>query len=168
MSASIALTQFCEFVELEMIKNDDIEVASLCNDIRSWWHAEDNPGISAQDRMRMRTPFRKRLLNCVDFSKFPPPTMHINGWPIQLWEALIVNIDAKILLYHVSRKKAYNVRAFSSMMGETFFSELTLYDRRGHGTVTTEEFGNFIQTSIEKLHMRLSPERCVSYSVLFM
>ena len=48
---------------------------------------------------------------------------------------------------------------FASMMGETYFSELTLYDRRGHGTVTTEEFGQFIQTSAEKLHMLLDPER---------
>jgi len=45
------------------------------------------------------------------------------------------------------------------MMGETFFSELTLYDRRGQGTVTSREFGQYIDTTIEKLHMRLDPER---------
>ena len=109
--------------------------------------------------MSMRMNLRRRLLSYIDFSHFPPPSSHINGWPSQLWEALVANIDAKLLLYKICRKNTYNVRAFSSMMGETYFSELTLYDRRGHGTVTTEEFGQFIQTSAEKLHMRLDPER---------
>lgn len=159
MSVTTAVTHFSESVESEMEKNGDIQVAELCRDIRQWWKAEDDPGIPANVRVSMRMNLRKRLLSYVDFGQFPPPGSHINGWPSQLWEALVSNIDAKILLYVLCRKQTYNVRAFSSMMGETYFSELTLYDRRGHGTVTTEEFGQFIQTSIEKLHMRLDPER---------
>lgn len=48
---------------------------------------------------------------------------HFKGWPIQLWEAIISNIDAKTLLkYAICQGNAYNVRSFSSIIGETFFS----------------------------------------------
>ena len=102
---------------------------------------------------------RRRLLYQVDFSVFPPPTTNMHGWPLQLWEALLANIDAKSLLYALCETKTYNVRAFSSMIGETFFSELTQYDKQGHGTVTTTEFGRFIGTATEKLYTRLDPDR---------
>jgi hypothetical protein len=53
----------------------------------------------------------------------------------------------------------YNVRAFSSMSGGTFFSEVTQSDRRGQGTLTTTEFVFFIGTTIERLQLRLERER---------
>ncbi|WAR15570.1 hypothetical protein MAR_005675 [Mya arenaria] len=85
--------------------------------------------------------------------------MHVNDWPLQLWEALIAHIDAKALLYSVCHGGTYNVRAFSSLAGETFFSELTLNDKRGQGTMTTEEFGQFVGNSIEQMQARLDPDR---------
>lgn len=85
--------------------------------------------------------------------------MFINGWPTQLWEALLANIDAKALLYILCKTGTYNVRAFSSMSGGTFFSEVTQSDRRGHGTLTTTEFVFFIGTTIERLQLRLERER---------
>ena len=61
---------------------------------------------------------------------------------------------------------AYNVRAFSSLAGETFFSELSLNDKRGQGTVTTEEFGQFVGNSIEQMQARLDPTRFMNISNL--
>ena len=159
MSVMMALTHFSEQVEMEMRNNGDVASADLCRDIRHWWLSEDEPGISAKERIQMRMNLRERLLSHVKFGQFPPKTVSISGWPLQLWEALIANIDAKSLLYALCHNGTYNVRAFSSMMGETFFSELTLADKRGHGTVTSEEFGQFIGTSIEQLQVRLDPER---------
>ena len=142
-----------------MRQNGDHDAADLCRDIRMWWKAEDDPGIKAEERFKMRLPLRNILLKCHNVGYFPPPGMFICGWPNQLWEALLANIDAKYLLYHLASTETYNVRAFSSMMGETFFSELTLHDRRGHGTVTVKEFGQFIKDSVEKVHIRLDPTR---------
>ena len=159
MSVPIAVSHFGEEVENLMRQNGDKKEASLCKDIRLWWQAEDDPAISAVDRVKRRMFLRNRLLTSYNPSHFPPPGMYINGWPSQLWEALVSNIDAKILLYDICKKGTYNVRAFSSMMGETLFSELTLLDRRGQGTVTVAEVGQFIEASIEKLHVRLDPER---------
>lgn len=49
------------------------------------------------------------------------------------------------------------------MIGETFFSELTMNDRRGQGTVSCQEFGQFIGNTIEQVQIRLDPERTFSY-----
>lgn len=159
MSVKTALTHFSESVEQEMVANGDTDEASLCRDIREWWWAEDNPGISAKHRIKMRIGLRNRLLDNIDLSNFPPPGMYIKGWPTQLWEAIVANIDAKTILYKLAKVNTYNPRAFSSLAGETFFSELTLYDRRGQGTVTMSEFQSFISTAIEKLHIRLDSLR---------
>ena len=48
---------------------------------------------------------------------------------------------------------------FSSMIGETFFSEVTQNNRRGHGTVSCQEFGHFVGNAIEQVQIRLNPER---------
>lgn len=159
MTVSVANTHFSEAVELEMRVNGDIKEAGLCRDIRGWWRAEDEAGIPAEKRHELCSLLKDHLMKCADLTKFPPPGMYINGWPTQLWEATIANIDAKSVLYTLTPGNKYNVRAFSSMMGETFFSELTLYDRRGQGTVTSMEFGQYIDTTIEKLHIRLDPKR---------
>ena len=159
MSVPVAVTHISERVEMEMRRNGDHDAADLCRDIQLWWRAEDDPGIKSEERFKMRLPLRNRLLKCHDVAHFPLPGMYVNGWPAQLWEALLANIDSKYILYHLTSEKTYNVRVFSSMMGETFFSELTLYDRRGQGTVTAKEFGQFIQDSVEKIHMRLDPDR---------
>lgn len=106
---------------------------------------------------------KKHLILLIYFFRFPPLTQHVDGWPIQLWEALIANIDAKAYLYGLAHGSTYNVRAFSSMIGETFFSELTLNDKRGQGTVTAKEFGEFIGYSTEQLQLRLDPARFVFF-----
>ncbi|VDI34312.1 Hypothetical predicted protein [Mytilus galloprovincialis] len=142
-----------------MRSNGDIDSANLCHDIRSWWQADDTPGIESQERQIMRESLRRRLLSYIDFRMFPPKTMYVNGWPSQLWEALLASIDAKIWLYALCHGSTYNVRAFSSMVGETFFSEVAQNDRRGHGTVSCQEFGQFIGNTIEQVQIRLDPER---------
>ncbi|WAR15144.1 hypothetical protein MAR_005249, partial [Mya arenaria] len=158
MSSSMATTHFSEAVELEMRKTGEIKSADLCRDVRLWWEAEDSSGMTAIERFNMREGLRTRLLSRINFSRFPPPTMYVNGWPIQLWEALIAHIDSKTILYALCHGGTYNVRAFSSLIGETFFSELVLHDRTGCGTVTADEFGRFIGNAIEQLHVRLDPD----------
>ena len=79
----------------------------------------------------MRMPLRNRLLNGYTHNHVPPSGLHINWCLEQLWEALMANIDANILLYGLSQRGTYHVRTFSSMIGETIFSELTLLDGRG-------------------------------------
>ena len=68
-----------------------LQAADLCHGARSWWSAEDDRGIPAEDMIRMRLPLWRRLLSHVDFAQFlsMPPGMFIKDWPTQLWEALV-------------------------------------------------------------------------------
>ena len=78
---------------------------------------------------------------------------------MQLWEALLASIDAKAYLYAMIHGGTYNVRAFSSLIGETFFSEITLNDKRGQGTVSALEFSQYIGHATEQIQVRLDRER---------
>jgi hypothetical protein len=102
---------------------------------------------------------RIRRLSYVYFGKFPPATMYVKEWPTQLWEALIANIDAKAWLYSLCHGGAYNVRAFSSMIGEMFFSELVLNEKRGQGIVSCQECTQYIGNTIEQVQIRIDPRR---------
>jgi hypothetical protein len=158
ISVPMALTHISEHVEQCIRENGDVKATNLCRDSRLWWHAEDEAGIPAEERILIRTNLRNRLLSYIDFSKFPPPSQYVQGWPIQLWEALIASIDSKALLYALTKSQAYNVRAFSSLMGETFFSNLTNDDKRGQGTVTTDEFSSSVGNAVEQMQTRLDPQ----------
>ena len=164
MSVPMATTHFCATVENTMRGNGDTAAASLCQAVRIWWKAEDEAGISALDRIKMRMSFRERLLENVNFGQFPPPTMYVKGWPLQLLEALVASIDSKATLYSLTKKGTYNVRAFSSMMGETFFAEVTNQDKGGKkGTLTAAEFSHFIGKRLEQMHIRLNADRTFTY-----
>jgi hypothetical protein len=159
MSMSMAVTHFSKPVQNAMRENGDFEAASLCECVMDWWHAEDDPGLDAIERLKLRMKLRRRLLRDVDFGSFPPPGCYVKGWPCQLWEALVAGIDAKAQLYAITKSETYNTRAFSSMMGETFFAELTNQDRGSHGTVTAEDFGRYIYRTIEQMQIRLDQNR---------
>lgn len=164
MSVPMAVTHFCSDVENTMRGNGDMDAASFCHAVRSWWKAEDESGISALDRIHMRIALRELLLDNVNFGRFPQPTMYIKGWPLQLWEALVASIDSKAILYSLAKRGTYNVRAFSSMMGETFFAEVTNQDKGGtKGTLTAAEFSHFIGKSLEQMHIMLDTERTFTY-----
>lgn len=150
MSMSMANTHFCQAVQNGMRENGGFRAACLCANIHEWWRAEDEAGIPALDVIRMRFMLRSRLLNHINFGEFPPPGQYVNGWPIHLFEAQLINIDSKVYLYALCKSGTYNSRAFSSMMGETFFSELTHQDRTGHGTVSCEDFSRYIGKTIEQ------------------
>ena len=97
---------------------------------------------------------RSRLLQDVDFGKFSPMKQYVKGWPCQLWEAVLGNSDAKILLYEHSKTGTFNVRAFSSMRVEAFISEVSNQDKTAiHGTLTAYDFAHFMSSTVEQMNM---------------
>ena len=62
MTVSVANTHFSEAVEQKMNNNGDINEAKFCSDIREWWRVEDESGISAETRIRLRSALRLRLI----------------------------------------------------------------------------------------------------------
>ncbi|XP_078700748.1 uncharacterized protein LOC144927280 [Branchiostoma floridae x Branchiostoma belcheri] len=82
------------------------------------------------------------------------------GCPWQLWEDTVTSIDAHMLLYPLVQQGTYNQRAFSSLLCEQFFSEMTGDDKTGHqGTLTARELTRHFGTVCEMLATRLDPHR---------
>lgn len=52
---------------------------------------------------------------------------------------------------------------FCGMVGDIFFSELTINDMEGQGTVSCQEFGQIIGNTVVQVQIRLDPERKFSY-----
>lgn len=48
-------------------------------------------------KINLREGFITRLLDCIDFEKLPVTLMNVIGWHIQIWEALLANINANPL-----------------------------------------------------------------------
>ena len=74
-----ALATFGEDVEKAMKRKNFHEEALFCKLIRNWWNAEDEPGMSALERMEHRMALRTYLLKDIDFGIFPPFTDYIKG-----------------------------------------------------------------------------------------
>jgi hypothetical protein len=90
---------------------------------------------------------RNRLLSRIAFNKFPPPGMFINGWPTQLWEALLANIDAKALLYILCKTGTYPTSqiTLSKRSDNVTFSTWPLLLKIEH-MVKLQVFGNNSKT----------------------
>ncbi|XP_052696633.1 uncharacterized protein LOC128175217 [Crassostrea angulata] len=52
---------------------------------------------------------------------------------------------------------------FCGMVGDIFFSELTINDMEGQGTVSCQEFGQIIGNTVVQVQIRLDPERKFAY-----
>jgi hypothetical protein len=103
----------------------------FCELIRGWFDAEDEPGIDAKERCRLRLRLRHWLLQGYNSHFFPPPTRYVKGIPIQTYEALLTHIERKIQIYSFCNGHAYNVRSISSQQVENFFSTFRDLDSTG-------------------------------------
>ncbi|XP_061179529.1 uncharacterized protein LOC133188163 [Saccostrea echinata] len=150
---------FCEKVEEEMAKNGDYEEANFCHLIRQWREAEDIAGIPATERVKRVLNLRKWLLNGVDFGCFPPPGMYIKGIPKVTFESLLCNLEGHLYIYELVKEQTYCWRAYSSLIGESFFSEMTELDPSGKGVFTAAGVGQHMKRITQIHSMRLNPNR---------
>jgi hypothetical protein len=156
---AFARTMYCEEVEEEMRNNGDLGEAKFCRLIREWEEAEDQPGISALERIKRVLNLRTWLLDGVDFGDFPPPGMYIKGIPKVTFESLLCNLEGHMYMYELVKGGTYCWRAYSSLIGESFFSEMTEMDPAGKGVYTASGVNQHMKR-ISQIHsMRLNPNR---------
>ena len=115
-SNSYAQTHFSEPVEIEMIKNGDVNEAQLCRLIRRWYEAEDEAAISAPARIERWLDLKEYLLKDVDFDIMPPLTQLMKGFSTIAFEGFLHGLDTKIQLYTLCG--SYCVRTASSLPAE--------------------------------------------------
>ena len=74
------------------------------------------------------------LTTDVHFDNFPPDFgKYVKGMPIQTFEAILLNISTRIQLYQFAHGGNYNTRSVSTLLNESFFSDLMRLDKEGHG-----------------------------------
>lgn len=121
-SNSFAQTTFSEKVEKVMATNGDKNEANWCCLIRNWYSAIDDAGISVGTRLTEMLTIRSYLLSFLKAGHFPPCGSYISGMPIAQFEGILTNVDRRIQLYAMVKRKTYNQRAITSLDSETFFS----------------------------------------------
>ena len=73
------------------------------------------------------------LIGKCNICDYPPPTTHVEGIPIRTFEALLHTISTRFSLYAISSKNSYNTRAISTLVVESFFSDLSCFEFSGLG-----------------------------------
>ena len=138
-SNALAQKVFSPEVEREMRQLGYEEEARFCADIRNWYRAEDEPGLSASERHSYRIKLRNRLLQCIKLNQFPPSGSHVADMPVVMFEGILTNIDRRTQLYAMSKSGTYNVRAPTSLDSETTFSAFQDLDPRGSGILHPDD-----------------------------
>lgn len=106
--------------------------AEFCMLMNDWYKAEDEHGISALERCKMRLSLKEWLLKDVTFSQFPPYGAYVKDIPVVLFEGLLTTIERKIQLVTFTKRGCYNVRSVGSFDTENFFGTFKaplLHDR---------------------------------------
>jgi hypothetical protein len=132
--------------------------ANFCKLVRDWYDAEDSPGITAKVRVENKLRLREFLLRDVDFGKFPIFGMYIKGFPKGMFESFVQRIDTTLQLYDIIPTGAYNQRAVSSLVNETFFGELAEMEPTHLGCPKAVQIPRLMSTVAELLHYRCNPD----------
>ena len=158
-SNAIAQIVFSEEVEQVMRRNGDTSTAEFCRTIRRWYEAEDEPGLSAQERFERRLQLRRLLLDSVSLGDFPPPGNHICGMPVVMFEGFMTNIDRRIQLHALVKGGSYNVWCPNTLDSENFFGEFQSLDPKGSGVLSPDDIPQALEAGSYILHERLNPSR---------
>lgn len=161
-SNTLARITYSEKVEEQMLRLNYFREANFCRVMRSWYEAEDEPSLSAEERYKRRLKLREFVLKDVSFTSFPPPGSHINGIPYVMFEGLLTNIDRRIQLYAIVKKGTYNVRAPTSLDSENFFGEFQSLDPKGTGVLFPDDVPKAMETAAYILNARVDPNRYIS------
>ena len=141
-TAAIALKFFSIEVELTMRKLGFHMSAMFCRYFRNWYMACDSRSIRAEQRVSYLLEMHYYLMYFIDFTKMPPPTTHVLGLSITVFEGIMQNITVRILLYSLSKTKTYNARyVYNLLYLLLLFIYLLLYYAlyfRAAGTLAVE------------------------------
>ncbi|XP_053397710.1 uncharacterized protein LOC128556471 [Mercenaria mercenaria] len=156
-SNSFAQTHFSREVEDIMVENGDLNEAELCHLIRRWYEAEDQPALSASERVIRWLELRDYLLKDVDFSVFPPASLQLKGFSTIGFEGFLVGIDTKIQLLDICGP--YCVRTVSSLPAETAVGGIQDMNFNKSMSVKAKDVPRIISALTEVMTYKCNPNR---------
>lgn len=133
-SAAFAKRVFSHAVEQEMIENGDLRDAGFVRHVRNWYAAADKRGVSCHKRMEVFHEMHALLTSNTDFNAFPPPGNYVHGIPSITYQAILQNIDSRVVIFGISDKGSINQRVISTLPNESAFADLVHMDKDGLGT----------------------------------
>ena len=149
---------FSQQVEDKLRQNGAIAEAEFCRVVRNWNRANDEPGMSAMDRVRHRLEFSRWLLTDISFPDFPPDRGYIKGIPSDTFEEVVAAIDGYILLHSLVPNHSYNVRSVNTNDNETYHSIIYSLSNTKYCIPDCSEL-KALQARIWNCHrMKLDPE----------
>ena len=154
-------TMFSDEVEDELTLMGYSSEAKFTRLLREWYEAEDLPGISAEGRCKRALALREWLLKDYSFENFPPPGMHIKGFPKVTFEGLICSIEAHLYMYELCKSGTFNWRSVSTLVAENIFSEVTEMEHHNNGVPTGSSFQRNMAVMTGLHAIRLQPNRYV-------
>ncbi|CAC5369864.1 unnamed protein product [Mytilus coruscus] len=153
-SNSFAQTTFSDKVEDVMKANGDTNEAEWCSLIQNWYKAIDFYGFSLDERLFYMMNIRSFLLRFLKAGHFPP-----HGASIAQFEGILTNVDRRLQLYTMTKRKTYNQRAISSLDSETFFSGFQDYDQKETGVLRADDISTALGAAVFLYKQRLDPKR---------
>ena len=100
---------------------------------RNWFRACDECGMDLKIRLWHLNNAYEYFLQHLSLNDYPPPTTHVGGIPIKMYEALLHSISTRFSLFQLSSNECYNSRAISTLAVESFFSDLSQFELGGLG-----------------------------------
>ena len=127
-NAEMAKRTFSKEVQKIMESNGDHAEALFVEIVREWYEACDERGIHPKERVNRWICMHNFLTKDINFTDYPPPTMHYKGIPIITFEGILQGISTRLSLYDFALASTFNNRAISTLGIEIFFSSLSKAD----------------------------------------
>ena len=126
-----AQLMFSENVEKFMEKKGFSETTNFISIVQHWYAACDSRGIRADVCVHLLYKMYSFLMEKTSFNSFPfkYTGRYWRGMPIQTYEALLQGICTHIQLYSIAHNQTYNSRAISTLVNESFFSDMVRMDK---------------------------------------
>ena len=127
--------------------------------MRNWCLACDACGYTPRQRVHMMRDLYDLLMKDVDFTQYPPPSTHIKGIPIVMYEGILQNISLHIAMYKYAKNNSYNQKAICTLPVENAFDDLTAMEFSDLGCPKSTDIMRLMAHAIQLNHHRLDPTR---------
>ena len=133
--------------------------ADFCKLLRGWYDAEDEPGLSVNERYENRVRLRAWLLEGTNFAVFPPYGSFVLGIPVATFDSLLVGIERRCQMVPYLPSERFCSRAVSTLDIECFFSTLVSLDPHRTGCLNPDDVGGVMSAEVEITQSKLNPKR---------
>ena len=163
---SVSKQFFCEDVEKILQNLGHTSEAAFVKIVRNWYAACDERGIHPLKRLEYLQAMQSHLLGRFDYyNSYPPPTRYIQGITVQMFEAILITVSTRFILYSISDIGHYNHRAISTLGIESFFSELTRMEFSGLGTPKSSDIPKLISHIVQLNQVKHDPDQGFEFTL---